>query len=626
VPFCFARGFGIALPTLRSTPSSIHGRENAPPEESSLHKIVVILAVTTATFAVDRCAAAQQPAAPGPNRTAPVARVGSLQGDWSGALQVSETELQLVLHLSKDAQGQWHAKLDSLSQAVYGMEASKVTREGDSLNFEIVSVGAKFHGSIQPDRRTIRGVWEQGGMGLPLKFERRATGAASRTANAVSRAEGTWQGSIEVSNMRMRLQMHVSHDDQGKLLASIDSLDQGIQGIPASKVSESDGQLSFEIPTFQAEYRGTLSNSKNEIAGEWTQNDSVEKLDFRRSDQPVELRRPQDPLKPYPYAVEEVSFLSGDGKTTLAGTFTIPSGSGPFPAALLIGGSGPTDRDETIAGHKPFLVLADLLTKKRIAVLRYDRRGISQSTGNYEHATMNDLTADAQAALNYLKSRKEVDAKRVGILGHSEGGILAVQIAAQGSNLDWLALLAMPATNGERTLLRQSELIARVGGLPEEQIARSQLFDRQAYAAVREARNSSELQAKLNDLIEKSGLGAAIPPAALQAQIRVMTSPWFRQYLDFDPAPLLERIKCPVLALNGDRDLQVDATDTVPLLRKAYEKSGNQDFTVMEIAGVNHLFQRAQSGSPSLYGAIEETMAPEVLNAISGWLDKHTQQ
>jgi uncharacterized protein len=570
---------------------------------------------------------AQQPASNPGNRTSAVTRAASLEGDWSGTLQVGETELQLVLHLSKDAQGEWHAKLDSLNQAVYGMEASKVTREEDSLRFEIASVGAKFQGKIQPDHRTIRGVWEQGGTGLPLKFEKRASSAASRVAaNAVSKAEGTWQGAIEVTNMRMRLQMHVSHDGQGKLLASLDSLDQGIQGIPASKVTEKNGELSFEIPAFQAEYHGTLSASKNELAGAWTQNDSAEKLDFRRSDQPLELRRPQNPAKPYPYTSEDVSFPSAGGKVTLAGTLTIPQGTGPFAAAVLVGGAGPTDRDETIAGHKPFLVLADLLTRKGIAILRYDKRGVAQSTGNAEQATMEDLTNDARAALNYLKARKEVDPKRVGLIGHSEGGILAAQIAAETDDPSWLVLLASPATNGERTLLRQSELIARTGGLPEEQITRSQQFDRQAYAAVREENTPTALDARLNGLIEKSALSASMPPAALQAQIRLMTTPWFRQYLDFDPAPLLEKIKCPVLALNGDRDLQVDADETVPLLRQAYEKSGNKDFTVLEIQGVNHLFQKAQSGSPALYGAIEETMAPEVQNAIGGWVAKHATQ
>ena len=592
-----------------------------------LKRTAEILVWIAGLAVVGGAAAAQKPETTGANKTATATHAASLEGDWSGTLQVGETELQLVLHLSKGPQGEWHAKLDSLNQAVYGMDASKVTREEDTLRVEIASVGAKFAGKIEPDRRAIRGIWEQGGSGLPLKFEKRTAGASRGAAlNAVSKAEGTWQGAIEVTNMRMRFELHVSHDDHGKLLASVDSLDQGIRGIPASKVTEKNGELTFELPAFQAEYRGTLSASKNEIAGEWTQNDSVEKLDFRRRDQPLELRRPQNPAKPYPYNVEEVSFPVAAGKLALAGTLTIPPGAGPFPAAVLVGGSGPADRDETIAGHKPFLILADLLTRKGIAVLRYDQRGIAQSGGNHEQATMEDLASDAEAALRYLKARQEVDPKRIGLIGRSEGGILAAQIAVRAGDLDWLVLLATPATNGERTLLRQSELIARAGGLPEEQIARSQQFDRQAYAAVREEKSASALEARLNELIEKSGLNASMPPAALQAQIRLMTTPWFREYLDFIPAAVLEKVKCPVLALNGDRDLQVDADESVPLLRQAYEKSGNQDFTVLEIQGVNHLFQKAQSGSPALYGAIEETMAPEVENAISGWLARHTAQ
>src|SRR5260370_13358523 len=226
---------------------------------------------------------------------------------------------------------------------------------------------------------------------------------------------------------------------------------------------------------------------------------------------------------------------------------------------------------------------------------------------------MEDLAKDAEAALAYMKSRKEVDAKRLGIIGHSEGGILASLVAARSQDMHWLVLLATPATTGENTLLRQSELIARAGGLPEEQIARSLEFDRRAYATVREEKNAVALEKKLDVLVQQSGLGEAMPPAALQVQIRFMTSPWFRQFLDYDPEPLLEKLQCPVLALSGDRDLQVDSAENVPLMRKASEASENKDFTVVEVAGVNHLFQTAQSGSPPLSGPIEETIAPEVL-------------
>jgi pimeloyl-ACP methyl ester carboxylesterase len=550
-----------------------------------------------------------------------------LEGDWSGVLQVGETQLHLVLHLSKDTHGEWHAAVDSPDQAVYGMEASKVTRSEDTLRFELTSVGAQFQGKILPDRKMIRGLWEQGGTGLPLRFEKRAAGAEERfTAGSVSKVEGTWQGAIETGNMRMRLQLHLSHDEKGQLTAAVDSLDQGIQGIPASHVTERAGQVKFELPAFGAEYNGAVSASKNEITGHWNQNGNLETLDFRRSDKILELRRPQNPAKPYPYKEEEVSFAAGDGRLTLAATLTLPQGAGPFPAALLVGGSGPNDRDETIAGHKPFLVLADSLTKRGIAVLRYDKRGIAKSTGNYADATMENFTQDAQAAFGYLKSRKEVDLKRLGIIGHSEGGILGALVATRSNDLNWMVLLATPATTGERTLLRQSELIARAGGLAEEQITRSLEFDRKAYAAVREEKDAAALERRLRTLVDQSGLGAAMPPAALQAQIRMMSSPWFREFLDYDPAPALEKLKCPVLALSGDRDLQVDSTENVPLLRKAYESSGNKDFMVVEIEGVNHLFQKAQSGSPALYGAIEETIAPEILTAVGNWVSKHTTQ
>jgi uncharacterized protein len=564
--------------------------------------------------------AAQQPAK---GKSPTVVRAPSLEGDWSGTLQVGETQLHLVVHLSRGAGGEWHATLDSLDQAVFGMEASAVTRAEDTVRFELPSVGAKFQGKILPDHQSIRGLWEQGGSGLPLRLERRRPGTDPRaSAAAVSSAEGTWQGAIVTGNMRMRLQLHISRGDKGQLIASLDSLDQGIQGIPASGVTERAGQVSFELPAFGAAYIGTLSSTKNEIAGHWSQNENDEKLDFLRSDRVLEPRRPQNPAKPYPYKEEEVAFASGSGNATLAGTLTLPQGAGPFPAAVLVGGSGPSDRDETIAGHKPFLVLADFLTRKGLVVLRFDKRGIAQSTGNYADATMEDFAKDVQAAVIYLKSRKEVDAKRLGIVGHSEGGILASQVATRGTDVSWLVLLGTPATTGEKTLLRQSELVARTGGLAEEQIARSLEFDRKAYAAVRQEKDAPALQKRLESLVDQSGLGAAMPPAALQAQIRVMGSPWFREFLDYDPQPVLGKLKCPVLALSGDRDVQVDAQDSVPLLRAAYEKSGNKDFTVVEIEGVNHLFQKAQSGSPALYGAIEETIAPEVLNVVGNWLAK----
>ena len=568
-----------------------------------------------------------QQAATIPGKNAPAVRAVSLEGQWSGTLEVGETKLHLILHLARNAQGEWRAAVDSLDQAVYGMEASKVATGNDTLRFALTSVGAKFQGKISSDHKTIQGVWEQGGTGLPLRFEKSTARTDTRkSSSAISKIEGTWQGAIETGNMRMRLQLHISHDQAGGLIASLDSLDQSIQGIPASRVSEKGSDLRLELPAFDAEYIGTVNAAENSIDGTWRQNGNTEKLDFRRSGQILELRRPQNPAKPYPYKVEEVSFATVEGKVNLAATLTLPQTAAPCPAVLLIGGSGPSDRDETVAGHKTFLVLSDFLARKGIATLRYDKRGIAESGGNYAAAALQDFTQDAQSAWAYLRSRKEVDAERLGIIGYSEGGILASLLATRSKEVSWLVLMGTPVTTGERTLLRQSELIARTGGLPEDQITRSLEFDRNAYAIVREEKNPEAMEKRLNVLVEQSGLSQAMPPAAMQAQIRMMSSPWFRDFLVYDPEPVLEKLQCPVLALSGDRDLQVDSTESVPLLRKAYETSGNKDFTVVEIEGVNHLFQTARSGSPALYGAIAETMAPSVLTMVANWIAKHTSQ
>jgi uncharacterized protein len=302
----------------------------------------------------------------------------------------------------------------------------------------------------------------------------------------------------------------------------------------------------------------------------------------------------------------------------------VPRGQGPFPAAILLAGSGPLNRDEADSGHRPFLVLADHLTRKGIAVLRYDKRGIGKSSGDYENATTADFASDAEAALAFLRSRKEIDARRIGLIGHSEGGVIAPMIASRSGEVAWIVLLAGPATKGAETLLLQSDLIARAAGMNDEQVAQSLDFDRQAYMLVRQEKNRSQLENKLEDLIKVSGLGPAMPPALLERQIHWTSSPWFRYFLDYDPVPALQNTKCPVLALSGERDLQVPPKENLPLLKKALEDGGNKDYQVTELPELNHVFQHCYTGLPAESRAIEETFAPEALSAISTWVLKHS--
>jgi len=361
-------------------------------------------------------------------------------GEWEGALQVGEAQLKLVLHFSGEKSGELRARLDSPDQAVYGLEASSVVHEQGNLRFEIASVGASFEGKTSADARTISGTWKQGGSVFPLVFHRQSASAGGRRpTNAISPLEGTWQGAFENGNMRFRLQLHVAHDAEKNLSGALDSLDQGANGLPASKVSEKNGAVHFEIALVYGSYDGTLNSGRNAISGKWTQNRDTVALDFTRSDEVLELRRPQNPAKPYPYKEEEVHFTTQKGATTLAGTLTTPKGAGPFPAALLVSGSGPQNRDESLAGHSPFLVLADYLTRNGIAVLRYDKRGIGKSTGDFAAATTEDFAMDGEAALAYLKSRREIASGKIGVIGHSEGALIAPILAGK-SGVAWIVL------------------------------------------------------------------------------------------------------------------------------------------------------------------------------------------
>jgi uncharacterized protein len=570
-----------------------------------------ILMVLLATAALPAVLAAQTPA--------------PLAGNYTGTLQAGEAQLHLVLHLTRTAADAYHASLDSLDQGVLAIEASSIKIAAATLTLEVTSVGARFEGTVSPDHQTIDGLWSQGDAALPLVFHRESPNAAARKpAEAVFPVEGLWQSALETHGLRLRLQLHVAHDTDGQLVGALDSLDQQVDGLPAIRMESKEAAFRFEIPAVAGAFVGSLNPAKNKLIGTWSQTGAEEKIEFVRSDQPLELRRPQTPPKPYPYREEEVSFSNSAAGVTLAGTLTLPKGAGPFPAALLIAGSGPNDRDEALASHRPFLVLADHLTRKGIAVLRYDKRGIGKSTGSTDKATTVDLAADAQAALAYLKTRKEIDPAKIALIGHSEGAMIAPLIASRTKDVAWVVLLAAPATFGEETLLNQSALIGKAADLSDEQLEASLNFDQAAYDLVRAEKDPSALREKLNALVKETGLGAAMPPTLLETQMRMMESPWFRFFLDYDPLPNLKTLQIPVLALYGQKDLQVPAKANLPVLKQALQDAGNKDADVRELPDLNHLFQHAYSGTPVEYAAIEETFSPDAMQIISDWVLHHS--
>jgi uncharacterized protein len=553
-----------------------------------------------------------------PSSAAPARPTPALEGTYSGTLQVGDAQLHIILHLSHTSSGALHATVDSLENAVFAVEASSTSLESGTLKFEIRSVGVRYEGRVSLDRTTIDGDWTQGSASLPLVFHQDP--AAHNPENAKFPVEGLWQGALEANGLRLRLQLHVSHDSKGELIAALDSLDQFVSGLPATKVTQTDNAFHFEIPSLAGSYDGTLDLTKSNISGKWSQSDLIQNLEFKRSDEPLELLRPQNPAKPYPYREDEVTFPNARAGVTLAGTLTLPKGPGPFPAAILIAGSGPQDRDGSIANHKPFLVISDYLTRKGFAVLRYDKRGVGESTGSAETATTLDLASDVECAITYLKSRKEIDPNKIGLIGHSEGAMIAPAIAATNTALPWVVLLAAPATKGEETLLNQSDMIARASGLAGAQELASLNFDKEAYDLVEKEMDSAVVTDKLKALVKESGLDSAFPPSALEAQIHMMTSPWFRFYLTYDPMPDLKKTKCPVLALYGEKDLQVPARINMPMLQKAFADGENSHADVRQLPELNHLFQHAYTGSPTEYAAIDETFSPQALQIISDWL------
>jgi hypothetical protein len=323
-----------------------------------------------------------------------------------------------------------------------------------------------------------------------------------------------------------------------------------------------------------------------------------------------------EPRAPFPYEETAVSFPGGAKDVTLSATLTLPKGKGPFPAVVLVAGSGPSDRDEQIAGHRPFLVLADHLTRNGVAVLRYDKRGIGQSTGSYDTATTFDFASDAEQALAFLKARPEVNGSKLGLLGHSEGGLVGPIVATHTATARFLVLLAGTAVPGEEILQAQNELIAKAQGASVHAITGQRNRDERIFSFLKQHPGGD--QAQLRALITELFPGAS--EASVTAQIRVLDSPWFRTFLTLDPRPYLRQVKLPVLALFGEKDLQVPPAQNVPEMERALQAAGNPWVEVRVLPGLNHLFQPAGTGDPREYGSCETTMAPAALEAVSAWI------
>jgi len=437
--------------------------------------------------------------------------------------------------------------------------------------------------------------------------------------------EGDWQGAISVVGQTLPMSVHFTAGDDG-LGATIDI--QGATGIALQGVSYEDAKLHMELAAgaglavFDGQHVG------DSIGGAFVQAGITGTFFLKRGQAvPAAAAAAADPV---PYAVEEVTFHNAD--ITLTGTLTLPESGGPHPAAVMITGSGAQNRDEELFGFRPFYVIADHLTRQGVAVLRYDDRGVGGSTGSVAASTSEDFADDVLAAVAFLEQRSDIDSEKIGLIGHSEGGIVAPLAASKSDDVAFMVLVAGTSVTGEEVILEQGALIARAGGTPEDEIARNLEYQKRTFAAVRSGEGWDELTAEFASQLRATI--AAMPDseraaiadvdayvnAQVQGQMTAARTPWFRYFLNYDPAVTLRAVDTPVLALFGELDLQVVPSQNLGPMEEAFRAGNHPDYTIETLPRANHLFITATTGSPTEYATLPKEFVPEFLPLITDWI------
>jgi hypothetical protein len=469
------------------------------------------------------------------------------------------------------------------------------------------------------------------------------TGGVSLSGSAQPRSkpdeniEGIWQGTLKVSVMELRVVFKISKKPDGTLSATLDSPDQGAKDIPVDKVELKNNNLRLDVKSIQGVFEGEIKENGATIQGQWKQAGMSLPLILKRVDKVPEVRRPQEPKRPYPYDEEEIVYENKSAGIKLAGTLTFPRTKGPFPAVLLITGAGPQDRNETLLGHRPFLVLADYLTRRGVAVLRVDDREVGSSTGNFSEATSKDFASDVLAGVGYLKGRKEINPKQIGLIGHSEGGVIAPMVAVQSPDVAFIVMMAGTGLTGEEILYLQSDMILKAAGATDKIVAFIRETQEREFAVIKKEKNRAIAEKKLREILqwqkqvqeklskqEQEWLDSLGDMSELE--IKMVLSPWFRQFLTYDPRPTLMKVKCPVLAIIGELDLQVAPKENLCAIEEALKAGGNKHYVVKELPKLNHLFQTAKTGALSEYAKIEETVSPTALELIADWILEQTEK
>lgn len=426
---------------------------------------------------------------------------------------------------------------------------------------------------------------------------------------------GSWKGELSIQGAQLPIIFQLEKNSAGVWSGNMASPMQSAEKLAFDKVVVSHDSLYVAVAKINFSFRGVLTQGK--LKGLIKQH-NLEAALLLHPYEAKPQRRPQLPKPPYSYDTLDVSFNNDFDAVRLQGTLTYPRAAGRYPAVVLVTGSGPQDRDETIEGHKPFKVLADFLSKRGIVVLRYDERGVGKSTGNYTQSNIGDFSKDAIAAISFLREQKQVDPKRVGIIGHSEGGLIAELMAGQGSvELDFIALLAAPTIPIDSLMLLQAYELGRVQGMSTAELAQAKKINKRNFAVVKgdthEKLAYKQILANVSDVFPN-------PSASQQAEFRMMLLPSYRYFMRIDPVPFIKKIHIPVFAAFGTKDVQVPFAVNLESLTDHLPKSA--DHVLKAYEGLNHLFQQADSGSPQEYAAIEETFNEQVMQDLADWINK----
>lgn len=544
---------------------------------------------------------------------------------WEGTLKVGPVaQLRLVLHLREQEGKVLSATLDSPDQDATDLKIDSITRDRATLAFEMKQLAARFEGKLNEAGTEAAGTWNQGASTLPLTFIRKDRATPEPK---VLGAEEFWEGKLPIGpGLSYRFTLRVARTDAGTLIGKLDSPDEGFKGLKLDPITIDRAKLAFELKLSGARYEGTLDADGTTAVGQWTQRGVSVPLTFRKTDRPSVVRRPQTPQPPFPYRVETVRYRNEKASVTLAGTLTLPRGTGPWAAVILISGSGAQDRDETILQHKPFAVLADALTRRGLAVLRVDDRGVGGSTGDVASATSDDFAGDVSAGLAFLKARSDIDPQRIGLIGHSEGGLIAPLVAARSNDVAFIVLLAGTGLPGDEIVLMQARLLAQALGAGGDGLDRRMEVQKRLLEIAKTEPDDAAALAQMRDAARALDRTSADALARLEPQFRAMRSPWYRYFLAHDPRPVLARVRCPVLAVIGEKDLQVPPQENLAAIARALKDGGNDHATVKELAGLNHLLQTCRTGSTAEYATIEETIAPAALELIGAWVEAQVKR